>query len=402
MRILIHDYAGHPFQIQLSRELANKGHEVVHGYAGGLVTPRGDLNLKQNDPKGLKFREYPMSPDYIHHKYNFIRRYRYEALYGKGVAEDIRSYRPELVVSGNAPSQVQLNLARVSRKIGAHFVTWVQDFYGIAVEKLARKKYLWLGALAGAWFRRLDRKVFKISTGAIAITEDFVPLMQAAGMSSDRILVLPNWAPLIEIAVENRDNIWSRRINVVNGFNFIYTGTLAMKHNPATLLELALHYREFSDVRVIVISEGPGSAWLLSQRERFGLDNLVLLPFQNFSEMSQVMGSANVLIAILEEEAGVFSVPSKVLTYLCAGRPILAAIPLENLTAKIIMETGSGRCVSPSDTIAFIKEAEAMRVDLKYREQSGVAGRKYAEENFDISKITDRFICFVDKIVGLN
>ncbi len=30
MRILVHDYSGHPFQAQLSRELARRGHDVVH------------------------------------------------------------------------------------------------------------------------------------------------------------------------------------------------------------------------------------------------------------------------------------------------------------------------------------------------------------------------------------
>lgn len=402
MRILIHDYAGHPFQIQLSRELAKIGHKVVHGYAGGLVTPRGDLNRKKDDPKGLKFQEFPMSVGYRIHKYNFIRRYRYEVLYGKGVANDIRSSRPELILSGNAPSHVQLKLARAARGVGAHFITWVQDFYGIAVDKLLRKKFYCLGALAGLLYRKLDKKVFSLCTGAIAITHDFVPLLQAAGLSSNQILVLPNWAPLEDVTVEQYDNIWARRNNVADGFNFVYSGTLALKHNPTILLELAAHYREFRDVRVIVISEGPGSIWLTEQRERLGLDNLILLPFQDFSEMSQVLGSANVLIAILEPEAGVFSVPSKVLTYHCAARPILAAISSQNLAAKIIKNTGSGRCVAPGDISAFLREAEALRVNLGYREQSGINARKYAEANFDIAKITNRFIYFVDKVVGLS
>ena len=30
MRILVHDFSGHPFQMQLSRELARRGHDVLH------------------------------------------------------------------------------------------------------------------------------------------------------------------------------------------------------------------------------------------------------------------------------------------------------------------------------------------------------------------------------------
>src|SRR5690606_41352472 len=32
LRILLHDYCGHPFQFQLAVELASRGHDVVHAY----------------------------------------------------------------------------------------------------------------------------------------------------------------------------------------------------------------------------------------------------------------------------------------------------------------------------------------------------------------------------------
>ena len=53
MRLLIHDFAGHPFQIQLSRELATRGHLVTHVYAAGLSGPKGQLSKDTSDPPGL-------------------------------------------------------------------------------------------------------------------------------------------------------------------------------------------------------------------------------------------------------------------------------------------------------------------------------------------------------------
>ena len=55
----------------------------------------------------------------------------------------------------------------------------------------------------------------------------------------------------------------------------------------------------------------------------------MLLPYQPFGRLSEVLASADVLVALLESDAGAYSVPSKVLTYLAAGRPILGAIPAE-------------------------------------------------------------------------
>ena len=38
MRILVHDHSGHPFQAELSRELARRGHVVTHSFATGYVS----------------------------------------------------------------------------------------------------------------------------------------------------------------------------------------------------------------------------------------------------------------------------------------------------------------------------------------------------------------------------
>jgi len=76
MRLLIHDYTGHPFQVQLSRALARRGHEIVHAYASGLLTPRGCLERKSADPASFEVVEVAMDPNYRRDKYRFVRRRR--------------------------------------------------------------------------------------------------------------------------------------------------------------------------------------------------------------------------------------------------------------------------------------------------------------------------------------
>ena len=40
MRIALHDFGGYAFAFQLSRELADRGHQVVHLYPPGLPGPQ--------------------------------------------------------------------------------------------------------------------------------------------------------------------------------------------------------------------------------------------------------------------------------------------------------------------------------------------------------------------------
>lgn len=157
------------------------------------------------------------------------------------------------------------------------------------------------------------------------------------------------------------------------------------------LLQLALHFKSNPDIRVVVISEGPGGAWLMEKKTEFGLENLMVLGYQPFKHMPDVMASGDVLVTTLEPDAGIFSVPSKVLSYLCAARPQLLAIPLDNLAAKIVTNNNVGLVVSSGDVDAFVRSAERLVKDAALREACSRNARTYAESTFNIQTIGDQF-----------
>jgi len=400
MHLLIHDYAGHPFEAQLSRELARRGHRVTHAFAGNLLTPRGSLQLKPGDASTLDFVEVPMAEAYRANKYSFLKRRGYELAYGTQLASLVSRLHPDLVVSGNTPSEPQWTMIQAAQQLKVPVISWVQDFYSVAVAKLARKKMPVIGSLAGAWYRHLDGRCFRASAAIIAISEDFKPILHGFGVPTDLVTVIPNWAPLDELPVCPRANTWSASQGLDDKFVFLYSGTLAMKHNPDLLRQLAARFRADISVRVVVISEGPGADYLKKVKYRDNLENLLVLPFQRYVDLPAIMASADVLVAVLEADAGVFSVPSKVLSYHCAGRPILAAMPARNLASRILQNEGSGYCVDPGDSAAFVRQAVNLRNDPRQRELFGRAARAYAETNFDIGTIATRFVKVFNKITA--
>ncbi len=401
MRLLIHDYAGHPFQIQLSRELARRGHTVLHAFAGELQTPRGELTRRDDDPPGFSVQEVVMDPGYAKHKYSFRRRRSMEIAYGRRLAALIAKWKPEAMLSSNTPTETQQPALMAAKKCGARFLMWHQDFYSIAVDKLVRKRIPVLGALIGNYYRCMERRQLQASDHIIAITEDFVPIMEREfGVTRDRISVIPNWAPIETLPVQPKDNDWSRARGLQDCFVYLYTGTLGMKHNPDLLLQLALQCRDHPNTRVVVISEGIGADWLRARIREHKLSNLIVLPYQPFRVLPQVLASGDVLMAVLEEDAGVFSVPSKVLTCLCAARPLLLAVPAVNLAARIIHEQGAGLTVPPAGTVEFLAAARRLMAEPDAACDMAGRARAYAEKHFTIATITERFEKLLAKQAG--
>lgn len=384
LRIIVHDYAGHPFQVQLSRALATRGHEVIHSWCARLQTPRGALSRRPEDPPGLSFHPVDIGREFS--KYGLWSRWQQEKQYGQLLQRFVDDFRPDVVLSGNTPLRAQAALQRAVHQADARFIFWVQDVLGVGISQALRRRLGPPGTLAGRVLAGVERLLWARSDHVVVISEDFLPRLPRR-VRAGRTTVIENWAPLAEMPQFERDNQWVRGQELQHFRLVLYTGTLGLKHNPSLLADLARRLEGTPDVRVVVVSEGPGAEYLRTQN----LPNLLIFPFQPFERMPEILASAEVLVALLEREAGEFAVPSKVLTYLCAGRPLLLAVPARNLARRIVESAHAGLTADPLDRASFLDSAQSLLQDDELRARLGSNARRYAERTFDIERITNQF-----------
>ena len=384
MRILIHDFAGHPFQVQLSRALAARGHSVLHVWPEGLPGPKGALQLRPDDPPGFRVHPVPLSS--VFRKYSPVRRMLAQSRYAAELRKLLDREVFDVVLSANTPIDVQAALLKHSHRRGIAFVHWVQDVYYEALRFFLRKRLGTLASWAIVPWRLLETRVSRNSDAIVAIAPAFLRSLQAMKVASSRIDVIENWAPLEDVRPAMHDNPWRSELALDGRPVFLYSGTLGIKHRPDLLFRLAEALGDKG--QVVVVSEGVGRAYLDKMPK---LDNLKLLDFQPWEHISDVLAAADVLVAALESDAGEFAVPSKILSYLCAGRPVLFASPHSNLAADVIRRSGAGVVVDPADVRTWTDEALKLACDPRRRETLGMNARRYAEQNFDIQKIAERF-----------
>lgn len=395
MRILVHDCSGHAFTAELSRELSRRGNDVRHVWCSSFLAPKGGNTRRAGDPPSLELCDVALDRPFERFSYggySYLRRLRQELDYGGRVARQAADLPAGVLLSSNAPLFTQLRLARWSRRHGVRFVWWLQDFYSVPMKAEAERRLGPAGAPVGRFFEAVERSLAAGSAGIVAISEDFLPKLAEWGVDPARVTTIRNWAPLERLPVTLKDNPWSRRNGLADRPVLLYAGTLGLKHNPALLWRLAGHLAERRpDARLVVVSEGTGMDWLQTRQAAEPCEQLVLLPFQPFGEFAEVLGSAEVLVAILEPAAGAYAVPSKVLSYLCAGRPVLAAMPPENLASRTIAESGSGFVVAPDRPDELLERASRLLEDAALRSELGAGARRYAEENFAIDRVAARF-----------
>lgn len=372
--------------MQLSRELAKRGHEVAHLFSADFQTPKGDLVKRANDPANLCIVGLSLGVPF--QKNTFVKRRSQEIAYGQLLGKKIAEIKPDVVISSNTPLDAQRHVLKSARSIkGCKFIFWLQDVYGEAIYRILSDKLGFPGKLIGALYKNMEFSMLRQSDRIVSITEDFVPLLNRQGIESSRIEVIENWAPLNEIAVMPKRNAWSEAEKVADTVNIVYSGTLGFKHNPDLLLRLAKE----TSANVMVFSEGKVADELAAKGKEQGLKNFRVNPWVKFEILPSVLASADILVALIEPDAGIFSVPSKVLTYTCTNRPVLASIPKDNLAARILTREKAGLVASPDDPDAFVAQAKRLLADPELRSAMGSNGRAYAERQYNIEKLGDRF-----------
>ena len=390
LRAVVHDYAGHPFQVQLSRQLARRGHCVLHLYFAELQTPKGDLRVRPNDPATFSVQGISLGKPF--RKSDIVRRWYQERLYAHRLVRAVRAFSPDIVLSANTPLEVQRALLRACHQRSIPFIPWVQDFYSAAVESALTERLGRIpGRLSGSIYRRIERSILRACDQAVYITADFVDHTGGWNIDTTKCHVVENWAPLDEIPPRPRNNDWARRQGLLDKTTLLYSGTLGHKHNPGLLLALAEAFQDDDKVAVVCVAGGPGRAWLEAQRNARGLSNLLISGPQRYADLPDILASGDVLIALIERQAGIFAVPSKVLSYLCAKRPLLLAVPRENLAARTVVNAGAGLVVEPTDAAGFVEAARDLVADPKTRARLAARARCYAEATFRIEAIAERF-----------
>ncbi|WP_436486906.1 glycosyltransferase family 4 protein [Chitinophaga sp. ARDCPP14] len=398
MKIVVNDHSGHAFTLQLSRQFAESGHEVLHAYSVSFQSPKG--NFEDLPLSGSGLTVLPIMIKGKFDKYSLLKRRKQEIEYARQLTNKLDTFRPNVVLSGTTPLFVQQHVQQYCLQKGIKFVYWCQDIYTIAIRQIARQKLGMISFPIWYYFKSLETKLLKRSAHVISITQDFNDLFDKWKLHPEQVTCIPNWAPLREITLTGKNNDWAQRHNVADKTCIVYSGTLGLKHNPAMLSAAAAYFRTHKDVVFIVISEGLGAAFLQKEKEERQLDNLLLLPFQDFRDMSQVLGAADILLAILENDAGAYSVPSKVLTYLCAKKPIVLAMPPDNLSAAIVLDNKAGYCISPDNQQGFCQHIEKLLRDTTLRQEMGHNGRAYAEKHFDIKHIENKFLQVFNTILN--
>ncbi len=384
-----------PFNTGLAEHLAAAGHRVTvlttfpHYPAWRLAgSDRGRWLLREerNGVSLLRCRGY------IPARHSTLRRIAYDsALAAPALLLGLRLPRPDAVLAVSPPLQLALAAGLLARWHGARFLLQVKDL----VPDVAIALGLLRHPLAVRAARRLEQLVYRRAERILTICQGFRENLRSKGVPEEKLLLLPDWIDTEAIRPLPRQNAFRREQGIAEDtFLILHSGTMGAKQKLDTVLGAA---ERVADPRMLFLLVGDGSERLhLEQTARTRrLRNVRFLPLQPAGRLAEMLAAADVLL--LNQAAAIVDMvlPSKLLTYLAVGRPVVAAIHEASEAARLIRAAGCGTVVPPEDPEALAGALLQLARSDTLRHRFGEAGRHYAIEHFDRRRVLARYAEFL-------
>lgn len=265
----------------------------------------------------------------------------------------------------------------------AKLLTWVQDLWPQSLEAtgfVRNRRLLALVAVLVRWIYRRCDLLLVPSQAFIA------PVQAMAGKTPVQYHPNPGelaagLAPLVPPA-----------LTLQPGFNVVFAGNLGTVQALSTVLDAAERLLPHPNVRIVLVGSGSRSEWLADEVARRKLDNVQLAGRFAPEAMPGILAQASALLVSLMRSPGMDqAVPSKVQSYLAAGKPIIASLDGEG--ARVVSAACAGVACPAEDAAALaqaVLQLEAMSPDELQR--MGDAGQRYYKQHFDPEVLTAQLV----------
>lgn len=385
-----------PYTTQLAEHFVTLGHAVsvitgVPHYPQWAIDPQYRNASREQFRAGVRITR---RGHYVPRHQSITHRLLYEASFFAAGAT-VRPPRPDVVI-GVTPSLSGAALARLfASRFRVPYGVVVQDLMGPASEQSG----IGAGRRISGVTRIFERATFRQAHSIAVVSQAFVPYLEALGLRRDRLVHLPNWShvlPATHDARETRQALgWGDETQVV-----LHGGNMGLKQGLEQVIDAArVAAQRRLPIRFVLM--GDGSQRVLLQEQAKHLPNVSFLGVQPEAAFADILLAADVLLLSERESVVDMSLPSKLTSYLTAGRPVVAAVAPSGATAAEVARAGAGLVVVPGNHEALLAAILRLRADASLSKQLVAQGRAYALRSLGREAALHRAEGFLERL-GAN
>ncbi len=268
----------------------------------------------------------------------------------------------------------------------------VQDLMGLAAAQSGTPG----GSRVADLTAKLESVAVRNATAIGVIADGFRPHLQAMG-ARNRIHRIRNWT---HIQPSTLDKAAARaRLDLPpNAFIALHAGNMGLKQGLENVVSAAMHAAQRPDP-VYFVFLGDGNQRHVLEHLAAGLPNVRFVPPLPDADFPNALAAADVLLVNQRPTITDMCLPSKLTSYLAAGRPVVAAVAPDSETARELSTAAAGLVVPYGDPLLLLEALETLRCSPQLAAGLAERGAAYAAEHLTPDASFAAIDRFVDAII---
>lgn len=224
----------------------------------------------------------------------------------------------------------------------------------------------------------IDGTIARHSAQVIVISERFANIyLQQRRVNSACLSLIPNWIDSSRLTGSLTGTDYRAQQGIRDSeFLLVYGGNVGVAAGVESLIESMHLLADDPGMRLLIAGSGSQLASCQRAAQTFA-DRVRFHSPWDISRHPEVLLAADLLVLPTLGEQSLASVPSKLLSYMLSGRPVLAAALPESDLADLIERVGCGWVVEPDRPDLLAEKVQSIRQlgpdELNRRGQSGRA-----------------------------
>lgn len=245
-----------------------------------------------------------------------------------------------------------------------------------------------LKGLLYKFFRHKEKKLYAISDYIGCMSQanvDYV-LQHNPEVKANNVEVCPNSVEVVDMRVstDDRDEMLRKYGIPLDKKVFVYGGNLGKPQGIPFLIKCLESQKDNLDIFFLIVGDGTEFSKLDEFVKTFKQSNVKLMKRLPKEDYDRMVGSCDVGMIFLDHRFTIPNFPSRLLSYMQAGIPVLAVTDPNTDIGKVVTENGFGWWCESNDVGAFNKKIlEILNANLV---EMGERGFAFLNKEFSVER----------------
>lgn len=308
-----------------------------------------------------------------------------ETVFKKAISKYFNDVKFDLVLYSTPPITLQKTVEFVKRRDNATTYLLLKDIFpqnAVDLDMLQNKgikKYIL------NYFRRKEKELYKISDYIGCMSQANVDFLIANNpiVSNKVVEICPNSIEPIDVLVKNKHEI-RNKYNIPNDkTTFVYGGNLGKPQGIDFLIECISENEKNQNAFFLIVGTGTEYNKLYQFFCENRPNNSLLIEFLPKEEYETLVNACDVGLIFLDNRFTIPNFPSRILSYMQASMPVLAATDSNTDIGVIIQNAEFGYWCESGNGLSFSNYIIQL-CNQDIRDVMGSNARKFLEENYTV------------------